>query len=676
MSTKRVLMAVALTLISGVAWGQAEPMKWGKIDPEDMEMKVYAPDTTAAAVVLGDYGDAYFTYNNDRGFQLNIVRHVRIKILKTEGLEWANVENLLYQSSSQLKEEMVSVKGITYNLVDGKEEKSKLSKNDIFIQEYNERASLHKFTMPNVKVGSVIEYEYHKLSDYIYSFETWTFQSTIPTRWSEFRAKVPEYFGYKHFMSGYNIPHINESESYQDRFDYKGESLPQAGGGMNRYTGTLTPPGVKYRWAMKDVPALKEEAYITTMADYASKMEFELKYTKFPQSTIKYFSSDWERLSKEFLEANRFGGELKKQKQVSDIVASITAGKQNPEEKMQAIYNFVQQNIKYNGLERVYMTNSFKEVLTKKEGNAAEINLLLTAMLREAKLGANPVIMSTRKHGRINPIIPLQKDFNYVVCHVKTGDDAYMLLDATDKLLPMGNLPYRCMNDQGRLVSEEFTTWIPLLNKERQSYNVAGKFKLSPTGSLTGTLSYYLDGYDAVDARRKIKDEGEEKFLQGIAGTNANWVIKEHKVDNLEILTQKLQDIYTLEISNKATPAGDKLYLLPLPAGLLESNPFKMEDRKFPVNFGCPLDKMLTYEIELPQGYVVEELPKPAVVTLPDKSAVFRYNIAQLGNKLTVTSSMQIKKPMYGAEEYQHLKQFYQLMLAKQNEQVVLAKQK
>jgi hypothetical protein len=676
MNVKSLFLAAAFALVAGTAWGQSAPMKWGRIDQQDLEMKVYEPDTTAAAVVLGDFGQAYFTYDSERGFQLNIKRHVRIKILKTAGLEQANVENLLYQSSSKFKEEMLSVKGVTYNLVDGKEEKSKLSKSDIFVEEYNERANLHKFTMPNVKVGSVMEYEYHKLSDFIYSFETWVFQSTIPTRWSEFRAQVPEYFGYKNFMSGHYTPVINENENYQDRFDYRGQSMPQAGGNVEKYSGTLTPQGTKYRWAMENVPALKEEAFITTLSDYASKLEFELNYTKFPNQPMKYFSSDWDKLSREFLEANRFGGELKKQKHVSDLVASLTAGKAKPEEKMQALYSYLQQNVKYNGQERVYMSKGFKEVLAKKEGNSAEINLLMTAMLREAGLPANPVIMSTRRHGRINPIIPLEKDFNYVVCHVAMGDNQYILIDATDPFLPLGTLPYRCMNDRGRVVGDGFTSWVTLLNNEKRSSFIKAKLKIMPNGTMTGTLSYLLDGYEAVDVRKEMFSEGEDKYMEEFFGEKGNWLVKEHKVDNYKNVYQKLEEHFTLEIKDKAVPAGDKLYVTLLPDGVEESSPFKMDDRKFPVNFGCPTENMLMYEIELPEGYVVEQIPAPAMLVLPDKSAIFRFNVAQLGNKLSVTSSLQIKKPVYTAEDYGALKQFYQLMLVKQNEQVVLTKQK
>ncbi|AHM61448.1 hypothetical protein D770_15970 [Flammeovirgaceae bacterium 311] len=676
MKIKQLYFTAAFMLLTGITWAQPEPIKWGKVDQQDLEMKIYENDTTAQAVILGDYGEAYFTYNEERGFQLNIKRHVRIKILKTGGLEWANVEHLLYHNSSKVKEEMLAVKGTTFNLVNGKEEKSKLSKSDVFVEAYNERANLHKFTMPNVKVGSVIEYEYHKLSDFIYSFETWVFQSTIPTRWSEFRAKVPEYFSYKNFMSGHYAPHINESETYQDRFTYTVTYNGAGGSGIpKKEQQAVTPNGMKYRWVMKDVPALKEEAYITTLSDYASKLEFELNYTRFPQQPIKQFSSDWDKLSKGFLEANRFGGELKKQKHVSELVASLTAGKQKPEEKMLALYAFIQQNIKYNGQERVYMTKGFKEVVAKKEGNAAEINLLLTAMLREAGLQANPVIMSTRRHGRINPIIPLEKDFNYVICHVNMGENQYLLLDATDPFQPLGTLPYRCMNDRGRLVADDYTSWVTLLNKEKNSSFLKANLKVMPNGTMAGTLTYMLDGYEAVNVRKKMFSDGEAKYLEKFSGNKANWLVKEYKVDNFKNVYEKLEEHFTLEIMNKATPAGNKLYVSLLPEGVDENSPFKMDDRKFPVNFGCPTENMLMYEIELPAGYVVEQLPEPAMMVLPDKSAVFRFNVAQLGNKLSVTSTLQIKKPVYTAEDYGALKQFYQLMLAKQNEQVVLTKQ-
>jgi hypothetical protein len=630
-------------------------MKWGKIEQEDFDMKEYGPDPSASAVVLGDYAQIAFVYNqHEGGFQLHMRHHVRIKILTKEGLEWGNAEIALYQSGTK-KEKINTINGAVYNVEGGKVETSKLTKDARNLEVINDNLKMLKFTLPNVKEGSILEYEYVKISDFIYGLETWVFQTTIPTRWSEYRARIPEYFSYKHFLGGYQGLTLNESQRYSDR------------------VGSLSFTGTAYRWAMANVPALVNEAYITTLKDYASKIDFELSSTQFPNQKIDYYSNSWEKLNKSYLESSRFGQELKKQRQVSDLVKSLTAGKQNPEEKLEAIYRYVQQHVNYNGRERSYATQSFKETLNQKSGNAAEINLLLTAMLREANMTANPVILSTRSHGRVNPIIPLEKDFNYVICHLILGDKV-ILLDATEPFLPAGMLPYRCMNDQGRLISETATDWVTLLHQEKEQNNLTAKLRLSSDGRMEGTLSYVKDGYPAVAARKKLHADGEEKYVEALKENKSNWTIMEHTFANLSELNNRLEEHYTLEIRDAATRAGDKMYVSLLPDGVAESNPFKLEERKFPVNFGCPLERMMMYELEIPEGYAVEQIPQQAIITMPDKSATFRYTVVQMDNKLNVISSMQIRKALYLPEEYPQLKEFYSRMLAKQNEQLVLVR--
>lgn len=644
-----ILLGVCL-LFSCIAYAQQEPMKWGKIDEQDLKMTVYEHDSTAHAVVLGDYGNIYFSYNDVTGLQLNIERHVRIKILKSEGAEWANVEIPLYKSGST-REKLMSLKGMVYNEVNGKLEATKMDRDARYQEEAREWLDVMKFTMPNVKEGTVLEYRYHKQSEFFYELETWVFQKEIPSRWSELELKVPESLVYKNFMQGYHVPAISEANSFSD----------------TQFNGTL------YRWAMAKLPALKNEAYITTLEDYASKIEFELSVINIPGQLVKYFSSDWDKLNKKFMDHSAFGGELKKQRQVKDLVKELTAGKTNPQDKIAAIFSYVQQKVKYNGLTRVYASQNFKETLSSKSGNAADLNLLLTAMLREAGFTANPVILSTRSNGRVNPVVPMEKNFNYVVCQLSL-EESSMLLDATDPFLPLGMIPYRCMNGEGRLVSEAGTDWVPLLNNEKYQQVISSKLTLTEEGILKGNLVQKRDGYSAESVRERLLADGEEKYLEAQRNSKTNWSIEALKFVHQNDLSQKLEEHVTLEISDKAMLAGDMMYVTLLPAGVEESNPFKMDERQYPINFGCPEEKMLMFEIELPKGYVIETLPEPAVVMLPDRSAMFRYNVVKAENKIMVTSSLQIKKPVFLPQEYPYLKQLYQLMLAKQNEQLVLKK--
>ena len=641
-------------------------------------MKTYPHDSSASAVVLADYGEAYFTYSNQKGFQLNLDRLTRIKILNKNGLEYANQQVALYHRANFAKEEIKNLKATTYNLEGNKIKKYKIDGDGIYKEAYNENIDLIKFTLPNVKEGSVIEFKYTVKSDFIYNLFTWEFQSGIPVQWSEFRARIPQYFQYKNLMGGFLPVTLAETTPYKDSFSYRyKENDGEMGKGSVRgervqtATGVLKPEGIAYRWVMEKAPAIKQEAYITTIKDYLSKIEFELSFTQYPGDVGKAYSSSWEKLADKFLKDMRFGGQLGRATYLKDVVAPLQA-QASGADLVGLIVQYAKQNFHYNGRERVYTQDGVKKAFEKKEGNAAEINLLLTLMLREAGFQANPVILSTRSHGRVNPVIPLEQDFNFVVAHLKL-DEGEILLDATSSSLPVGMLPYECLNQQGRLISESFTTWVPLLSNELFKEASQVELSLSATGGLTGQMTRKHEGFSAVNNRKEYQEKGEEKYLKE-EYSDRGWIIDEFSIENSESLSDELVEKLSFHGQGNVTVAGDRMYFKPL---LLESeteNPFKLEQRNFPVDLGCPIEDLSMVRIKLPDGYTVEEVPEPLVLALPDKSGTFRYVISQAGNELTIVNSLKFAKPIYMPAEYPALKQFYDMIMAKQAEQVVLKK--
>jgi hypothetical protein len=103
-------------------------MKFGKIPEQDIEMTVYPNDTSAAAVVLGDFGFTRFAISEDEGFYLNFTRHIRIKILKKTALSWADFRIVLYVGQGGDDEEVNMLKGFTFNMENGKLSKYKLDR--------------------------------------------------------------------------------------------------------------------------------------------------------------------------------------------------------------------------------------------------------------------------------------------------------------------------------------------------------------------------------------------------------------------------------------------------------------------------------------------------------------------------------------------------------------------
>ena len=168
---KIVLTLFIVFLVQETAHSQTK-MKFGKIDMAALKMTIYDQDTSASAVVLGDYGKSEIIYNTTKGsFDLIFDRHRRIKILKKDGYDWAEYSVSLYRDNSA-KEKITSLKGYSYNLVNGKIEKSKLGKSSIFEEKQSEHRSKKKFTMPNVKVGTVIEYSYRIISDFMFNLQS------------------------------------------------------------------------------------------------------------------------------------------------------------------------------------------------------------------------------------------------------------------------------------------------------------------------------------------------------------------------------------------------------------------------------------------------------------------------------------------------------------------------
>ncbi|MDQ3536809.1 MAG: DUF3857 domain-containing protein, partial [Bacteroidota bacterium] len=137
---------------------QGPVLKFGNVSEAELLMKSCAIDTSAGAVVLGDFGTSSFQYDHVKErFMINFERHVRIKILKKSGYNAANDAIPFYRHNST-RVEVINLKGYTYNMEGGKIIKSKLEKDGIFEEVVNDNWTLKKITLPNIKEGSVIEY--------------------------------------------------------------------------------------------------------------------------------------------------------------------------------------------------------------------------------------------------------------------------------------------------------------------------------------------------------------------------------------------------------------------------------------------------------------------------------------------------------------------------------------
>jgi len=655
---------IPLTLIltflcaAGALPAQAPPIEWGDIPKSDLQMTVYEADSSADAVVLGDFGEVKFDFTiGDGGYRFE--RHRRIKILKRSAFDRADIALPFY--SYQRKEKIDKLKVQIFS-PDGKKET--LRKRDIFEEEVNEYWSQLKFTLPKVQEGSVIEYTYTLHSEGFFELPEWYFQEDIPVRWSEYRVHIPEWFHYVTLSQG-SRPDISETNTTH-------ESIFVISNGRS---GTTEGKVTHHRFAMKDVPAMKEEPYVTTMDDYLARLRFQLSGVQF--DTYDPVLTSWEEVAKELMSHGSFGEQLTKTRHHKDIlkaVEPIMADAETPTEKLQAAYRFLAKEMEWDGNTSMYVKDDLETCFEQRKGNSGELNLMLIAILQAHGVDAKPMLVSTRSNGKTVQLYPILDQFNHVVAMVPR-DGEYIPVDMGSRLRPAGLLRVSSLNRMGWIVDPDKPEWTNIDAPESKSV-VMADLQLDASGALSGSLKQYHAGYSAVSARQEFKEHPDGKHLQeNLREFNPEAVVDSFRTQHLDDIEETLINDVFCHLPGSAQMAGDFLYFNPVILPSLTENPFKVEKRLFPVDIPYPFNEQYILKLQLPEGYVLEEVPEPIQVSLEGAGAKFDYFVKQAGDsELQVVSRFTLRQTHFEPEEYKGIREIFARFVEKQREQIVLRK--
>jgi len=664
----KLFTSMALILAGIAAAAQQTPkIKFGKIAAADLEQKIYSVDSNANAVVIADIGKSEFLGNNKGWFSLQFTHFKRVHILKKSGYAIADIEIPLYVSDGN-EERLVSVKAVTYNLENGRVVQTKLDKSGVFTDKYDKNHILKKFTFPNVKEGSVIEYEYVVTSDFLFNLQPWEFQGKAPHLWSEYNVSLPNFFGYIFLSKGYHPFYIKDSKERQQVYN-----IHENGGTGPSENYAVTSGVVDYKWAMKDVPELKEESFTSTMENHKSKIEFQLSAFREPL-VPKQIIQTWPQVTKELMEDEDFGQQLNNANNwLNDDVKLATAGATTDLEKAKKIFAYVRDNIQCTSHNALYKSQSLREVMKSKKGKVSDVNLLLTAMLRNAGISADPVLLSTRDHGVTYALYPIISQYNYVICQV-TVDGVNYDLDASNAGLGFGKLPVECYNSTARVINQEAKA-INLIPDSLHENKFTMVFLLNgENGKWSGNLNQTLGDYESYTVRNKIKEQGVDGFLKEIKKAYNN----ELEIENptFDSLTQ-YENPVKIHYDFNMKADEDIIYFNPMFAEGQKENPFKSAERLYPVEMPYVFDETFVLSLEVPKGYMVDELPKSIRVKLNEEGeGEFEYIIAESNGMVSLRSRLKFTRATFQPEEYAMLREFFNLVVKKHSEQIVFKKKK
>ncbi|RZJ52108.1 MAG: DUF3857 domain-containing protein [Flavobacterium sp.] len=649
----------------------AQEFKLGKVTIAELQEKVHSKDSSASAAILYKRGKSRIEYDQNDGFVTLTDVETRIKIYKKDGYDWAN-HSVVYYSGTGGREKVFFSDANTFNLVNGKIEKTKLQSDGTFDEVVNKFTSRKKITMPNVKEGSVIEFKYTIRSEFR-EIRDWDFQASIPVNYSEFTTYVPEYYVYNARQKGYIFPKV-VSEKNNKSINFLNKER-QSSGGFSGITTTYSSDKVDYTetkttYIAENFPAMKEEAYVNNIDNYTSSIQHELSMVKFPNQPMKPYSTDWNSVVKTIYDYDDFGPELNKTGYFENDLKQVLADKNKDDEKILAILNYVKNSVKWNDYTGYSCYNGVKKAYKEKTGNTADINLMLTAMLRYAGLTANPVLVSTRSNGIA--LFPNRTAFNYVIAAVETPN-GNILLDATSKYSSPNVLPLRVLNWEGRLIRKDGTSdSVDLMPAKASNDVVFMTYAVGPDGKVSGKTRRQCTDYNAMITRSNFDQLKEDAYLEKLENDNNKIEISDYSRTNEKDILLPSMESFSFSGNNLSEVIGEKIYLNPMLFFTNEKNPFKQENREYPVDFGFPFSDKYNITIQIPEGFAVETLPAAAALVMEDNLGTFKFNIAASGNSLQLAIVHQINEAIVSAEKYEMLKEYYKAMIAKESEKIVL----
>jgi hypothetical protein len=651
----RRLSVLVLVLFLGAAVRRTQPVsagdEWQPISQEELKMTSAPEAPGAPAIYLYRQVD-----RNDMGVQrgrgATEYNYVRIKILTEEGRKHANIEIPFERQRtnlSNIRARTVRPDGTIANF-DGKVYEQTLEKTK------GVKYLAKTFTLPDVQVGSIIEYHYNvDLEDYYIFRSYWILSEELFTKRAVFSLKP------------YDRPPWTVQWSWPAGLP-KGTEPPKEG------------PDRIVRMSAENVPAFVIEDHMPPPNELKYRVVFTY-HDEIPELNVDKY---WKQFDKK--KNGQVEGFIDKRKAMEEAVAGIISPGDAPEEKLRKIYARVQQiqNLTYlprksveeRKHEEIKENNNVEDLWKHQYGTGWDLTWLFLALVRASGMEAYPCLVSGRSEYffRKERVDGRELDANVVLVKVN-GKEAFF--DPGAAFTPFGMLPWMETATIGLKLDKDGGSWIqtPLPESSVSRVERKADMKLTDDGSLEGRVTVTYTGLEAYALRMEERNEDDtarQKLLEDR--------MKEQVPAAIDLELKKQPDWknanepfvveYEVKVSGWVSGAGKRALL---PVGLFsetEKHMFEHASRVFPVYFAFPFQKIDEVNVELPLGWQVGSVPKPVD---QDAKAV-QYTLKAEGNNSSLHFKRALRSDLFmvPAEQYSALRTFYQLVRSGDEQQIVL----
>jgi hypothetical protein len=621
----------------------------------DLETYYYEKDTTANAIVLYEFGNSYID-NKTYGLVTEITK--KIKILNRNGFDKATIEEYLYYDGNK-RETISDIYAVTFNLEDnGSITSTRLDKKNIFEEKYNDRYTVTKFTLPNVKEGSVFTYSYKLKTPYFYKYKEWKFQDDIPKLHSEYHTSIPANWEYNIKLVGYKKLFKIESKLSK-------RCLEGGNGSYSDCTDAV--------YIMKDISAFIKEDYMTSVDNYLSRIEYELKIFKSFDGRTENLTKSWKTVDSEIKTDNDLGRQLGKGGMLKGLIDESIVNEPDLLKKAIGIYKYVQDNYTWDGKYGIFNNVSVKDLIKNKSGKVSEINILLHNLLDEYGIEVMPVLLSTRDNGLPTQIYPVMSDFNYLIVQASI-DGKTFLLDATDDYLSFGEIPFRCLNHYGRLMDfDKGSYYIDIVPGNYSGRQLRVEIELDESEILKGKIDSKSTGYHALPLKKRYFGNKQD-YLKYYENKYNNLTFLNHSV--IEEDKTNFEFLETFEVEYLVEDIIGNLYVNPFLFKFFTINPFKLQERTYPIDFGYKDAFLYNLKLTYCENYEVIEHPTDKTFSLPNNKGSIILTSKIQDNSVLLYFKLVFYESLYDPIYYDSIKDFFAKIVDIQKNSLIVLKKK
>jgi uncharacterized protein DUF3857/transglutaminase superfamily protein len=516
--------------------------------------------------------------------------------------------------------------------------------------------------IPAAEPGNIVGYEVEQEERPFVYQDIWMFQQQVPVRETRFTLQLPP--GWEYRATWLNYPEAKETAS-----------------GNNQW-----------HWEVSDVKAIKPEDEMPPWQGVAGQLLITFLP---PGGSDKKGFETWNEIGK--WEGNLEQGRRDSSPGIQQKVKELTAGKSSTADKMRALADFVQRDIRYVAIELGIgglQPHPAKDIFEHHYGDCKDKATLMGSMLKEIGVESYYMSINTTRGATTAQTPPHPFWFNHEIIGIRLPDDVQdaefvaiyqhpklgriLIFDPTDELTPVGQLRGDLQANYGLLVTPDGGDLIelPQLSPAKNGVHRVGKFQLAANGGLAGDVTEMYVGDSATRQRYFFqsaqKDADRVKYLESLlSGSLSTYQITKAAVGNLNEKHLPIQYQYSLTAPNYAKTAGNLLLVRPRVLGHASSDLLeKKEPRKYAVEFAGPEMNVIKFDITLPAGYEVDELPPSVDVDYPFGS--YHAKTVAEGNVIRYTRTFEIKQVSVPVNQTDDLKKFYRVIASDERNTAVL----